>query len=123
MPNYFFDHIHLLSQDPLKTAEFYEKMFGAAQIGKRDRGNGLVTINLNLNGTTILVSNPASDNAQTGLDHYGIRTDNLEEAVDELKAKGVKFTREIKEMRPGFKVSFFTGPENVSVELLQEGSI
>ena len=28
MPNYWFDHIHLMSPDPLKTAEFYEKSFG-----------------------------------------------------------------------------------------------
>ncbi len=122
MPDYFFDHIHLFSQDPMKTVEFYEKMFGATQIGKRDLGSGRFTIILNLNGTTILVSNPVSDSAQTGLGHFGIRTNNLEEAIDELKAKGVKFTREIKEVRPGFKVSFLTGPENVSVEL-QEGSI
>ena len=122
MPNYSFDHVHLFSQDPLKTAEFYEKMLGATHIGTRDRGNGLVSINLNLNGTPILVSNTPGDNAQTGLGHFGIQTDNLEEAVDELKAKGVKFTQEIKEIQPGFKISFFTGPENVSVELM-EGSV
>ena len=122
LPSYFFDHIHLLSQDPVKTAEFYEKMFGATQISKRDLGNGRVTVNLNLNGTKILVSKPASDKAHTGLGHFGIRTNNLEEAVDELKAKGVKFTQEIKEVRPGFKISYFIDPENASIEL-QEGGI
>ena len=122
MPNYSFDHIHLFSQDPQKTAEFYQKMFGATYTGTRDRGNGLISVNLDLNGTSILVSNTPSDNVQTGLGHFGIQTDNLEEAVAELKAEGVKFTMEIKEVQPGFKVSFFTGPENVSVELM-EGSL
>ncbi len=121
MPKYWFDHIHLMSPDPVKTAEFYEKMFGAEQVGKRDLGDGRVFVNLNLNGTTILVSSPRGDDTRTGLHHYGIRTDSLDKAVDELKAKGVKFTQEITEIRPGFKISYFLAPENVSVEL-QEGS-
>ena len=122
LPSYFFDHIHLISQDPVKTAEFYEKIFGATQISKRDLGNGRIMVDLNLNETKILVSKPASDKVDTGLGHFGIRTNNLKEAVNELKAKGVKFTQEIREVRPGFKISFFIGPENVSIEL-QEGSI
>jgi len=120
MPDYFFDHIHLFSQEPLKTAEFYEKM-GAKQVSKRDRGNGRISVNLNLSGTKIFVSSPADDNAKIGLDHFGIRTNNLEEAVAELKARGVEFTQEIIEPMPGIKISFFIGPDNVSVELL-EGS-
>ncbi len=122
MPSYWFDHIHLMSPDPLSTAEFYEKMFGARRVTTRDLGNGRVFVNLNLNGTTILVSKPSGDDAQTGLVHFGIRTDNLDEAMDELEAKGVKFTRDITEVQPGFKISFLLAPESVPVEL-QEGSI
>ena len=122
MPNYWFDHIHLISPNPVKTAEVYEKMFGASHVSTWDLGNGRVIVNLNLNGTTILVSPQRGDNAKTGLDHFGIRTDNLDEAVDELKTKGVKFTQDIVEFRPGFKISFLLAPENVSIEL-QEGGI
>ena len=53
MLNYWFDHIHLVSPDPVKTAEFYVKMFGAKQVG-----SGRVTVSLDLNGTTILISQP-----------------------------------------------------------------
>jgi lactoylglutathione lyase len=122
VPNYWFDHVHLISPDPRKTAEFYEKMFGARQVSMRDLGNGRVVVNLNLNGTTILVSPQRDDNARTGLDHFGIRTDNLDKAVDELKTNGVKFTQDITEVRPDFKISFLLAPENVSIEL-QEGSL
>ena len=122
MPNYWFDHVHLISPDPRKTAEFYEEMFGARQVSIRDLGNGRVVANLNLNGTTILVSPQRDDNARTGLDHFGIRTDNLNKAVDELKTNGVKFTQDITEVRPDFKISFLLAPENVSIEL-QEGSL
>ena len=120
MPDYWIDHIHLTSPEPVKTAEFYVKMFGARQVSTHELGNGRVTVNLDMNGTTILISQQAADNAQTGLAHFGIGTDNLDEAVDDLKARGVEFTMDKREIRPGFKISFLTAPENVSIEL-QEG--
>ena len=47
----------------------------------------------------------------------GIRTDNLEASVAELKAKGVEFRDEIREVRPGVKISFLGTPENVQIEI------
>ncbi len=120
MPDYWLDHIHLMSPEPVKTAEFYVKMFGAKQVSIHELGNGRVTVNLELNGATILVSQQAVDSAQTGLVHFGVGTDNLDEAVDDLKARGVEFTMDKREIRPGFKISFLTAPEKVSIEL-QEG--
>ena len=120
MPNYWYDHVHLFSPDPVKTAQFYEKMFGAKQISMHEFGDGRVMVNLNLNGTTLLVSQPRGDSLQAGLDHFGIRTDDLGTAIDELKAKGVIFTQDLTEVRSGFKISFLLAPENVSIEL-QEG--
>ena len=120
MPDYWLDHIHLMSPEPVKTAEFYVKMFGAKQVSIHELGNGRVTVNLELNGATILVSQQAVDSAQTGLVHFGIGTDNLDEAVDDLKARGVEFTMDKREIRPGFKISFLLAPQNVPIEL-QEG--
>lgn len=122
MTDYLFDHIHLNSPDPRKTAEFYEKMFGAKQTSIRELGDGNTIINLNLNGTTILVSQPRDDSMKTGLDHFGIRTDDLGMAIEELKAKGINFTQDETEIQPGFKISFLLAPENVSIEL-QEGGL
>jgi len=122
MPNFWFDHIHLMSTDPLKTAEFYEKMFGARQVAVHEMANGRVTVNLDLNGTTILIGSSSEDMVQDGLAHFGIRTDDLETAVEGLKAGGVDFSQEIMEVRPGFKISFLSAPENVTIEL-QQGSL
>ena len=114
MTEYVFDHIHLSSPDPLKTAEFYEKMFGATRITARED-----SARLDLKGVTILI-NKAREGAPVGLLHFGIRTGNLEQSVSSLKEQGVKFTREPREIRPGFKISFLEAPEAVSIEL-QEG--
>ncbi|MFH1381414.1 MAG: VOC family protein [Chloroflexota bacterium] len=120
MPKYWFDHIHLMSPDPVKTGEFYEQMFGAKKV-IRDLGKGRIIVEVDFNGTLILVSK-AGDTTQPGLVHFGIATDNVEKSAAELKAKGVRFTQEVREVRPGFKMSFLLAPENVTVEL-QEGNL
>jgi hypothetical protein len=45
--------------------------------------------------------------------------DDLKGAVKELKAKGVAFTMEPKQFRPGMNIAFLTAPQNVSIELIQ----
>ncbi len=122
MSDYWLDHLHLMSPDPLKTAEFYEKMFGATRVTARDEGDGRAMAKLDLKGITILISQRTGENAQLGLVHFGIGTDKLDEAVAEMKADGVEFTQDIREIRPGFKISFLNAPEGVSIEL-QEGSL
>lgn len=121
MAEYHFDHIHLRSPDPLKTAEFYEQMFGARRISARDEGDGRASAKLDLKGVTILI-NQSREGDPAGLVHFGIRTEKLEESVALMKEKGVKFTQEIRQIRPDFKISFLEAPENVSIEL-QEGQL
>jgi uncharacterized glyoxalase superfamily protein PhnB len=119
MPEYWFDHIHLRSSDPIKTAEFYERMFGAKRISARNEGDGRASAKLDLKGVTILI-NQAREGDPTGLVHFGIRTDRLDESVAAMKEEGVKFTQDIRQVRPDFKMSFLVAPEGVSIEL-QEG--
>ena len=121
MPDYWLDHIHLMSPDPVKTAEFYEKMFGATRIAVRDEGDGRAMAKLDLKGITILIGQRTGDNAQFGLVHFGIGTDKLDESVAAMKTEGVEFTQDITEIRPDFRISFLNAPEDVSIEL-QEGS-
>ncbi|MFC2004620.1 VOC family protein [Chloroflexota bacterium] len=127
MPNYWFDHVHLISTNPMKTAEFYEKMVGARMVGTQELTAGRTRVHLDLNGVNILVMNPRAKplmpgTPESGLEHFGLRTDDLEAAVKELKAKGVEFVMEITEIQPGLKISYLLGPENVPIEL-QEGSL
>ena len=122
MPTYTFDHIHLLSPDPAKTADFYEKMFGAKK-SIRDMGNGRTAVSVFIGDTKILIRGKNEGEAEKpSLDHYGIRTDNLEKAVAELKKQGVVFTQEIRQIRPDMKISFLRTPDGVSIEL-QEGTL
>ena len=125
MPNYWYDHIHLISPDPVKTAQFYQNMFSAKLIRTHQLEDGRTNVALDLNGSRLLViepkNQPESDSTPDtgyGIGHFGIRTDDLQAAVEELKANGVEFTEEIREAR-GVKISFLAGPENVLIELLE----
>lgn len=118
MPDFWFDHIHLRSLDPLKTAEFYETTFGAKRISHSNEGPAGASAKLDLKGVTILINKPR-EGEPTGLVHFGIRTDNLEDSVAAMKEKGIKFTQDIRQIRPDFKMSFLVAPENVSIELQQ----
>jgi catechol 2,3-dioxygenase-like lactoylglutathione lyase family enzyme len=123
MPEYWYDHVHLMSPDVAKTTEFYEKNFNARRVYLREGPGGRMSAELNLNGSRILIGQssgtaPAAGPV-SGLEHFGIRADNLESAVANLKANGVKFRNEIMELRPGVKIAFMWGPDNVLIELLE----
>lgn len=122
MPSYTFDHIHLVSPDPEKTADFYEKTFGAKK-SVRDLGGGMKAVSVDLDGTKFLIRKKNEGEAEKpSLDHFGIRTDNLEQAVADLKAQGIQFTMEIRQIRPDMKISFLRTPDDVSIEL-QQGTL
>jgi lactoylglutathione lyase len=124
--NYSYDHIHLMSPDPPKTAEFYQKMFNARLVISEKQSDGRWRSELSLNGTRILIAQTrnrqdyvSASGMQPSLDHFGIKTDNIEAAVADLKAKGVRFRDEIRVAKPGLKIAFLWAPENVLVELVE----
>jgi len=118
MPNHKYSHEHLVSPNPEKTADFYIKMFGAKKDRVVKRPSGGVSIFLNLDGTTIVISEKSQP--PFGLDHFGIATDNLDLTVKELKAAGYKFTMEITAIGPKTRIAFFQGPDNALIELVEE---
>jgi catechol 2,3-dioxygenase-like lactoylglutathione lyase family enzyme len=127
MAKYWYDHVHLMSPDPPKTAQFYEEMFGAKRGDVRTFPDGRISVPLDLNGQSILILQPKDKSKAVtiaaannyGLEHFGLRTDNLEAAVKDLKAKGVKFQQDITVPRPGIKIAFLWAPENVLIELVE----
>ena len=126
MPSYWFDHVHLNSPDPIKTAEFYEKMLGATRCSVQKLSDGRTLVDLDLNGSSIKVTNPRAQPLVPGasptgheIEHFGLGTDNIEAAVAELKSKRVKFVTEIKQGH-GAKISFFLAPGEILIELMEK---
>lgn len=126
MPKYTFDHIHIFTRDPEGTAKWYESMLGAEVI--RSTQQGRPRVDLKLGGANIFILDVSGDakaqnseatHPQRGLDHFGLEVKGIDAVCDELKAKGVKFTRGPETIRPGTRIAFFTAPDNVSIELLE----
>ena len=125
MPNFTFDHLHQVTPDPEKTAQFYVDMFNAKVLNTRKASDGRFLVYMEIGGVPVSLMSPTTQNQETspskyyGLHHFGIKTDDIETTVAELKAKGVKFTQEIAEPMPGLKMTFLLGPDNLPIELLQ----
>jgi len=125
MTTFTFDHIHLFTRDPEATAAFYQRMFGAEVI--RSMPQGKPRIDLKLGGANIFILDVSQDpragagptHPHQGLDHFGLEVKNIDDVCRELKAKGASFSREPETIRPGTRIAFLTGPEGVSIELLE----
>ena len=125
-PIYHFEHVHILSRNPKAVAQYFHKMFDA-KIIEGIEPDGKPRVDVEMNGVLIfifqvgpeenLLASPAG--RYIGLDHFGLRVDNLDEAAAELKRRGVEFVVEPFMKKPGLKISFIRGPENVRIELLE----
>ena len=124
MAKYRFDHVHVIAPDPMKTAEFYESILNAKRREVNTLPDGSVVLELDLEGTMMKIRGPRTkpllpNSPITGIEHFGVQTDNIQEAVAELKSRGVKFLQEIKESMSGLKSTFFVAPEGVLIELIE----
>jgi catechol 2,3-dioxygenase-like lactoylglutathione lyase family enzyme len=128
MATFSYDHIHLRSPDPEQTAQFYARMFGAEIL--RSTQAGKPRVDMDLGGIRVFIAHvqpgdavgaaPASPNL--GLDHIGLRVTGIDAAVEELKSKGAEFTMEPTSPRPGVRIAFMKGPQNVTIELVDRNA-
>jgi catechol 2,3-dioxygenase-like lactoylglutathione lyase family enzyme len=135
-PAFKFDHVHLISQDPQRAADWYVEMFGAT-IAKNTVVRGAPQIFVELGGMTILIrgarpgETPAeprpirpyadfSSHNAWGTDHFGFLYDgDLAAFCAELRAKGVRFPVELKRGVNGSLLCYVAAPDGVSIELMQ----
>lgn len=81
----------------------------------------LGSLNIELIQSTDL---PSERYKQLGIiDHFAIEVENIEEAVNELKVKGVVFNNKepiyLGDFFDGIKIIYFTGPDDLRIELFQ----
>ena len=124
MATFTWDHIHLRTPDQEATAQWFEQIFGAQLI--RSTQQGKPRIDMKLGGANIFLAqvnpgdgvNAAPTTPYQGLDHFGLTVSGIDAIAAELKKKGVEFTKEPHSPRPGIKICFIRGPQDISIELL-----
>lgn len=131
-----FDHVHIISENPHASAQWYVDMFGAA-IAADTIARGAPQIFVELGGTTILIrgrrpgEDPSpprpirpyadySSHNEWGTDHFGfLYRGDLTAFVDELRRKGVAFPVALKQGVGGSLLCYVAAPDGVSIELMQ----
>jgi len=124
MVTYSYDHIHIRSREPIETARYFNKMFGA-KILESVQTDGQPRVDIDINGLIVFLAQAEASTPDgpvdpyVGLDHFGLRVDNLETAAADLKSKGAEFSMEPKDLRPGLRIAFVRAPGDVRIELLE----
>jgi catechol 2,3-dioxygenase-like lactoylglutathione lyase family enzyme len=142
----YFDHVHLLSEDPIAAAEWYVKEFGLRRRSPdppsrelryrcgRQTGPavGLVMDDINLIIYPVGNAKAAFPEAWKGrdglesskghtIDHVGFSVDNLDQTLERLKKDGVKVTDEPRSVFDGkVKFAFIEGPDHIRIEILED---
>jgi catechol 2,3-dioxygenase-like lactoylglutathione lyase family enzyme len=101
-------------------------MFGA-KIIETPQPDGQMRLDLDINGLAVFIARVGENDdipgapvdPHLGLDHFGLRVDDLDEAAAELKQLGAEFSVEPRTIRPGVKIAFIRAPDNVRIELLE----
>jgi catechol 2,3-dioxygenase-like lactoylglutathione lyase family enzyme len=135
-PAFKFDHVHIISNDPAASANWYVEMFGAT-IAADTVTRGAAQIFVDLGGMTILIRGQRPGEAPVaarpirqyqdfsshdgwGTDHFGfLYQGNLKAFCEELRAKGVSFPVELKRGVGGSLLCYVAAPDGVSIELMQ----
>ncbi len=111
MSRFRIDHVHLRSPDPEAAARFYVEMLGARQVSQAQAGGALRVV-VELGGLPLFIEQVESGTPLPpkppfiGMEHIGLAVDDLETAAATLRSRGVSFTVEPKEVRPGVRVAF-----------------
>ena len=120
-PQIAWDHVHIRTPDPEATAKWFAETLGAEIVRTP------VRLDVKLGGANIFLApvtagdgvNPPPSTPYQGLDHFGLAVKDIDDVAAQLKAKGVEFTQDVHNIRPGVRICFIRGPQGISIELLE----
>ena len=125
---YELDHVHLKSPDPGAAAEWYVKAFGfkIASDAIRPWGDRFIRCETT-DGAVVNISSdrneekmgPADAGAHWGLEHFGIKVDDIKSEIERLIGLGAKLMEGPVDVPGGPIIAFIKAPEGSRIELLQ----
>ena len=121
-----FDHIHINSRNPQRSAKWWANTFGAVILPEVEAG-GMLFAPVSLDDVKITFSGPRPSVTGAlgepapiphyGLEHLGVTVDDLEASLAVFRAQDL----EIYERRqsPAYKIAFVAAPDGVCLELME----
>ena len=129
---YAINHVHIRSSDPLVSASWYEKHFGAKVGAAREVMPGTITVGMELDGPVRLnissqregssPERPVAELNRLGLEHFGFAVDDLEADLERLETAGIRIVLPLTEVAGGGRLAYIEGPDDVLIELVQRRS-
>jgi catechol 2,3-dioxygenase-like lactoylglutathione lyase family enzyme len=120
---YAIEHVSIRCRSMERSIEYYQKMFGAQVMLRRNLANSKKIVYLKI-GETMLelmdlgsAAEPVDPREHYGVYHLGIKTDDFDSAYRDLKAKGADFLGEPFEPAPGIRLVFLREPNGAIIEL------
>ena len=116
-------HIHVFSGDAVATAAWYATQFGGEVVPFK----GLAPLHSILydNGgdeTWLIVNQAPGERTGTDgtvVDHIGWHTTDYDPWLERLRAGGVKFVVEPRELEDGHRIAFIEGPDGTKIEVVE----
>jgi lactoylglutathione lyase len=125
---YAINHIHLKSNDPQKSAEWWVQAFNFKIVSDRVReeyGDRFVTCQSE-NGVQVNISGargaetlgPGDAGVHAGLEHFGLDSSDLDADIERLTALGAELLEGPVEIG-SIRICFLRAPDDVRIELIQ----
>jgi len=125
---YAFDHVHLKAPDPGKTAQWFVKAFNfkIASDAVRPWGDRFIRCETE-DGSVVNISGarnsekmgPGDASAHWGLEHFGIKVDDMVAELERLTGLGAKLMEGPVDVPNGPIIAFIAAPDDTRIELLQ----
>jgi predicted enzyme related to lactoylglutathione lyase len=129
---YSINHVHVRSEHPEQSAEWYKKYFNAEILSSKEVIPGTITITLDTGGPVRLnISSQPKDSSpdttpailnKLGLEHFGFQTSDIESDINKFNKENIPVVMNVTSIPGGAKIAFIEGPDNVLIELVQPPS-
>jgi catechol 2,3-dioxygenase-like lactoylglutathione lyase family enzyme len=111
-------HVHIFASDIDKSIKFYEEFFSGRVILEPELAGARNVLMRIGNGRLHLYDQPPKNPDRGSIHHLGIQTDDIEELVSKLRAKGVVLNKGVTDL--GFwKYIMVPAPDEILIELFQ----
>ena len=127
--SYSFNHVHLKSSDPGKTADWYVEAFGFEIVNDenpRPQGDRFIRcrtkdgVAINISGArTGELMGEGDATAHWGLEHFGIEVDDIEAELKRLEGLGAEVLEGPTKTATGLSIAFIQAPDDVRIEVMQ----
>jgi len=119
-------HLHFKCSDMEASIRFFQEVFDGEELSRLEF-QGMPIVRMQVGGEIFSFSpqepgeevESVTKPARYGLYHIGLRVKDLDQAVAEIRRRGLTITKEPTAVTDQVRVAFFLGPDDYSIELVE----